>query len=130
MAELSISLPVGLKSHRTSAAGEEEVIHRDAVLRELETADIINAGAEAEKVVLGEDGDYHLVQSPTLAGLHMLRRQIVRIGDIDGPFEVADLLRLNRADFNALQDAADQLDAASLSQMQGTTQRGRGDAAS
>lgn len=129
MAEITVTLPIGLRATRTSAAGQEEVIHREAVLRELTTGDLINAGAEAEKVVLGDDGEYHLVQSPTLAGVHMLRRQIVRIGDIEGPLEVGELLKLQTADFNALQDAAERLDEVALRAAKGASERGRGDPA-
>lgn len=129
MATITVPLPIGLKTTRTSAAGQEDVIHREAVLRELTTGDLINAGAEAEKVVLGDDGDYHLVQSPTLAGVHMLRRQIVRIGEIEGPLEIGELLKLDTADFTALQDAAERLDAAAVRAASGAANRGRGDPA-
>lgn len=130
MATITVTLPIGWKTQRTSAAGTETVTHREAVLRELTPGDLINAGSDAEKVIRGDDGGYHLVQSPTLIGLHMLRRQIVRIGDIEGPMEVADLLRLAMQDFDALQNAADNLDAAALKAMQTADERGRSEAAS
>ena len=130
MATIDVTLPVGLKTTRHSAAGGEEVVHRAAVLRELTTADLLNAGAEAEKAVRGDDGEYRLVQSPTLAGLHMLRRQIVKIGDIEGPFEVETMLKLDMKDFEALQDAAEKLDAAAMDSMKGNDRRGRDDTVS
>lgn len=130
MADMTITLPVGLRTVRTSSLGEQEILHREAVLRELTTGDLVNAATEAEKVVLGDDGEYHLVQSPTLAGLHMLRRQIVRIGDIEGPFEVGELLKLATPDFQALQAAADRLDAAAVQTLGETAGRGRDDPAS
>lgn len=122
MAEIRKPLPKGSKyGERTATA---------AVLRELGTADIIGAGEEAEKCVLGPDGQYHLVMSPTLSGLHLLRRQIVRLEDnsgtvIDGPLEVAMFLKLEPEDFLAIQDAAEGVDKSAQDALERMTERGR-----
>lgn len=121
MAEITVALPIGFK------VGEQ--IHTEAVLRELTTADLIEAGQAAEKVVRGDDGAYHLVQSPTLAGVEMLCRQVVRIGDIKGPLTPPELFKLEGADFLALQAGAEQLDQAVADAMRRAAERGRSDPA-
>lgn len=98
----------------------------EAELRELTVGDILEAGEESEKLVLGNDG-YELVQSPTLMGSHLLRRQIVRIGAIDGPFTLGQLKKLHPEDFARLQAAAQSLEqAVGLAASREVTQRGRG----
>jgi len=127
MAELKLPLPSGSKY------GERTATH--AVLRELSTADILNAGEEAEKCVLGPDRQYHMVMSPTLSGLHMLRRQIVRLEDkdgtvIDGPLDVETFFKLEAADFLEIQAKAEDLDKAAQEAMERMAERGREPAAS
>lgn len=127
MAEITVPLPKGSKyGERTATA---------AVLRELGTADIIGAGEDSEKCVLGPDGEYHLVMSPTLSGLHLLRRQIVRLEDaagtvIDGPLSVDMFLRLEREDFLAIQHKTEQMDKAGQEALERMTERGRNPPAS
>lgn len=127
MAELKIPLPTGSKF------GERTATH--AFLRELTTADIIGAGEDAEKCVLGPDKQYHLVLSPTLSGLHMLRRQIMRLEDdkgtvIDGPLDVDMFFKLAPADFLEIQSKAEQMDAAAQEAVERMAERGREPAAS
>jgi phage FluMu protein gp41 len=121
MAEETITLRQGLKIG--------DVVHTEAVLREPTVEDLIEAGMQAERVVeMG--GEAHLVRSPTLAGLLLLGRQIVRIGDHKGPLGRAELLRLDTDDFVDLQQAADRLDAASAKRAaKGLDTRGRSDPA-
>lgn len=122
MAEIKVLLPTGSKyGERTATV---------AILRELGTADIIGAGEDSEKCVLGPDGEYHLVMSPTLSGLHLLRRQIVRLEDsagtvLDGPLDVPMFLKLEPADFLALQQAAEKLDKSAQDALERMTERGR-----
>jgi len=106
MATLTIPLRDGLR------VGEET--HREAELREGTVADLIDATSEAERLVQTPEGEYQLVPSATLLGLHVLRRQIVRIGGHAGPLTVGELRKLSAADLNALQAAALRLEAASL----------------
>jgi phage FluMu protein gp41 len=107
-----------------------------AVLRELTPGDLIDAGSDAEKCMLGPDGEYHLVVSPTLSGVHLLRRQIVKLIDadgaavIDGPLDLDMFFKLNTADFLAMQQAAENLDKAGQKAMDRTVERGRGEPAS
>ncbi|MBX9634110.1 MAG: hypothetical protein K2X44_03930, partial [Magnetospirillum sp.] len=120
--EITIPLPTGSKYGERTAT--------TAILRELGTADIINAGDDAEKCVLGPDSQYHLVMSPTLSGLHLLRRQIVRLEDsagtvIDGPLSVDMFLKLESGDFLALQKAAEDLDKSAQDALERMTERGR-----
>lgn len=122
MAEHVVTLPVGLKVG--------DAVHTEAVLRELTTRDLIEAGQAAERVVLGDDGAYHLVQSPTMAGVEMLCRQVARIGDVPGPLTPPELFKLDGKDFLALQAGAEALDQAVVNAMRQASERGRGSPAS
>lgn len=122
MATIEVTLPVGFK------LGDD--CHQDAVLRELGTRDIIEAGIDAETCVMGPDGQMHLVRSATKAGIELLRRQIVRIGPVDGPFTLAEFFKLAPEDFLALQAKAEELDAAIAKAMEGLAARGRDQPAS
>jgi len=96
----------------------------DAVLRPSTAGDIIDAQEESEKLVMTKDGP-RLVSSPTLSGAGMLRRQIVRIGNLQGPLGLSELRRLSPRDMEALQEAAAQLDDAAMAEV--LSERGRGD---
>ncbi len=127
MAEIKVDLPAG------SRFGDR--VAKVAWLRELTTADIIGAGEDAEKCVLGPDGAYHLVASPTMSGVHLLRRQIARLDDadgtvIDGPLSLQMFIRLDQADFLTIQAKADELDRAGQAALAKAEERGRGEPAS
>lgn len=120
MAQVNVTLTHGLKL--------DEKPQLEAVLRSVTAGDIIEAGEESEKVVFTADGPV-LVQSPTLTGAHLLRRQVVKIGEIPGPLTLGQLKKLDPEDFQALQAAAATLDAASVKAASSeVTQRGRDDA--
>lgn len=103
MAELTVHLEHGL------TVGKD--VLKEVVLREVRAGDIIEAHEEAEKLVYTNEGP-QLLASPTLVGVHVLRRQIVRIGDVKGPISLAELKRLDPADLNKLQAAADSMESA------------------
>lgn len=107
---------------------------KDAVLREPTAGDIIEAQEEAEKLVYAVEADGGrivptLVASPTMVGVHVLRRQIVKIGNLSGPIELAMLKQLHPEDFALLQAKADELDAAMSAEIASreVAQRGRDD---
>lgn len=117
MATTNVTLKEGLKIG--------DVTHREAVLREPISGDIIEALEESEKVVLLPGADRPepvLVVSPTMVGIHTLRRQIVQIGDYLGPLTLAEIKRLDPKDLDALQKKAEELEAAGLASL---TDRGR-----
>lgn len=119
MSEITFPLEHGLK------LGDQ--LLKDCVLRDLTTADIIGSQLDAEKMVMTDEGP-QLVASPTLAGAHMLRRQIVRIGNVNGPFTLDELMRLEPEDFMLIQHKADALDQAKAKQLKEVTEkRGRSD---
>lgn len=118
MATIQITLRKGL------TIGEET--HVEAEIREATAADLIDATEEAEKLVATPDGGFQLVASPTLVGLHCLRRQIVRVGEHPGPLTMGELRRLSAHDLSLLQEKAQLLEAASLKEV---AERGRGDQA-
>jgi phage FluMu protein gp41 len=101
--------------------------HLEAEIREASSGDIIEAMEESEKLVLipGPDkAEPALVASPTMVGIHTLRRQIVRIGTYKGPLTLGEIKRLSPEDLNALQQKAEELEAAGLA---GLSDRGRDD---
>ena len=109
MGQITCTLKHGLK------IGED--VLREVTLREPRAGDIIEAQEESEKLVLvprpdGKGGDPHLVASPTLVGVHVLRRQIVRIGNVQGPLSLSELKRLHPEDLGLIQARADEIDAA------------------
>jgi len=67
-----------------------DTIHKECEIREAAGADIIDGSTEAEELRL-TPGGWALVSSPALAEMHILRRQIVRIGDHEGPLTLAEL---------------------------------------
>jgi phage FluMu protein gp41 len=100
---------------------------KDAVVRELGGADLIDAQFEAERLVETKTGP-QFVTSPAAMGLALLRRQVVRVGNVQGPLAVSDLKKLSARDLTALQVAADTLDAAAAAAINGAVaDRGRAD---
>lgn len=105
---------------------------KDAVIRPYTTADLLDAEEESEKLIAapmpGGGIEHKLVLSPALYGMNIFRRQVVSIGDVDGPFSINELKKkLHRDDFALLQQKVDELDQASSakSASKAVTQRGR-----
>jgi phage FluMu protein gp41 len=90
-----------------------ETVHREAEIREATAGDVLDAMAEAERVVIVE-GNPELLQSPARMALALLRRRVVRIGTFEGPFTPEIIKRLSAADLEALQHESARLDTASL----------------
>ncbi len=101
-----------------------EVTHTRATLREPTAGDLIDATDESEKMIRTPEG-YQLVASPTLVGLNTLRRQIVSIGEYEGPLAMNEIKKLSAADLSLLQEAAEGLDAAGMREI---ADRGRDEA--
>ena len=83
--------------------------------------DVIEAQEAAEKPVLTPDG-YQMVSSPALMGVELLRRQIVKVGDFDGPLEVFQVKLLSSVDLDILNVGAGKLERAAFAKV---AQRGR-----
>ena len=94
--------------------GKEEC--NELILREANGGDVIEAQEESEKLVMTTDGP-QLVVSPSLVGLNVLRRQIVTIGSVQGPFDIVTLKRLSVPDLTTVQNTADKMDQAQLVQI-------------
>jgi phage FluMu protein gp41 len=84
---------------------------KEVVVREMTAGDILEAKEEAEKMVLTPEGPA-LLTSPTRFGCELLRRQIVRIGNLSGPIALSELKKLHPADLNMIQAKIDELDVA------------------
>ncbi len=124
MSEVTVTLIHGYK------VGND--ILKETVIRPYTTADLIDAEEESEKLIAAPMPcggiEHKLVLSPALYGMNIFRRQVVRIGDADGPFSINELKKkLHRDDFTLLQQKVDELDQASLakSASRAVTQRGR-----
>ncbi|TKA91813.1 hypothetical protein FAZ79_00470 [Guyparkeria sp. SB14A] len=115
MAKTEVELVDGLKLD-----GEPQ---RHAVLREPTAGDVIEANAEAEKMVPTPDG-YQLLVSPTMVGAIVLGKQVVSIGEIPGPLSLRQVKMLSPTDYQRLQFKAQALESASAE----VAQRGRDDA--
>jgi phage FluMu protein gp41 len=124
MARVNVPLKHGLKIGKT--------VFKNAVLREVESGDIIDAHEESEKLVsvVNAKGELEhvFVPSPTMVGVHILRRQIFKIGDVLGPFELSDIKRFHPDDLNTLQEEANQMDSAAVNVLEDISERGRNDA--
>jgi len=118
MAEIEFQLIHGL------VIGEENTAMKDCVLREVTTKDLIESQEAAEKLANTEDGP-QWVASPTVMNNETLRRQIVRIGNYQGPFSIDDLKRLHKVDYDLINARADELETASLAASKAVAQRGR-----
>jgi len=103
-----------------------DAVHTEAEIREATVGDFIEATEDSERLCLTPEGSYILVASPTLVGLNTLRRQIVRIGEHEGPLTPGELKKLSTVDLNLLQEAADRLGTAALAEV---ADRGRDHAA-
>jgi len=91
----------------------------------------LDAEEESETLMtipkIGGGIEHQLILSPARYGINIFRRQIVRIGDATGPFELHELKKLHPDDFALLQNAAEKLDSACAAKnaSQAVTQRGR-----
>lgn len=81
----------------------------EAILKAPDAGDIIDASLESEKPVQTPQG-WQLLVSPVLLEQHVLRRQVLSIGDFQGPLTMAELKKLSQADLQLLQAAAGELD--------------------
>jgi phage FluMu protein gp41 len=128
-------LEFDLKHGLTLGEGAEVKTRKHVTLRAPTAGDVIEAQEESEKLVYAADAAGNvqptLVTSPALTGIHVLRRQLVKLDDIHGPLDLSLLKKLHIEDFELIQAKAQELDAAS-SQAARTasrevTQRGRND---
>lgn len=85
------SLPVGL-----SISG---VLQRDFVMREALVEDLLDAEMEAD------------VSRPLNFNAQLLVRQLVKVGNFEGPFTVGMIRRLKPADWRVLRAAQSEIDA-------------------
>lgn len=100
MRTTEVELNTGLK------IGEQT--YKKVQMREATAGDLIEATEEAEKLVRTEEG-YELVSSPSLVSHHVLRRQIVSIGDHPGPLTLSMLKTLSGVDLSLLHEASESL---------------------
>ncbi len=125
MGKVTVQLEHGLK------VGDD--LLTEAEIREATAGDLIEAQEEAERLVYAmRDGRMEptLVASPVRLGVEVLRRQIVRIGNMSGPIDLAQIKQLSPLDLNRLEGAARELENAreATDAPREVAQRGRGPA--
>ena len=120
MAEVTVELDMGL------VVGEKT--HKTATIRELTAGDIFDAQADSERVVATEEGP-QLVASPSAVGIHTLRRQIAKIGDVEGPLSLGEMRKLHPVDLELLHEECSKLEQAVITSIASreVAQRGRTD---
>lgn len=116
MAKIEFDLEHGLK------VGDDVLKH--VVLGEPSVADLLECCEESERAVMTPEGPTMLA-SPTLMGALTLCRQIKRIGNIEGPLDLAMLKKLHPDDWLLLQAEAAKLDVAAKAALEALTDRGR-----
>ena len=100
---------------------------KKVTLRSNTTADHIECMELAEKMVMTEAGP-ELVASPSVMGMAMLARQIVKIDDHDGPLTIEELKKLEPVDFSLIQAESEVLAIADeKAASKAVAQRGRTD---
>lgn len=125
MAEVIVTLKHGYKTDKRTLM--------EVVLREATAGDVIEATEESEKLIILPDDNGkpvpQFVPSPTMVGVHVLRRQIVRVGNIEGQFTLEQLKTLSPDDLNTLQARADEMESAATAEdaSRAVTQGGRSD---
>ena len=96
----------------------------------LTAGEILAASEAAEKLVMVGEGDAKepmFIISPTLMGVESLRRQIVSIGDVQGPISMHQINSLHEEDLLHLNQAAANIEKTKVSQE--LARRGRSDSA-
>lgn len=102
-----------------------EKLHKTVTLRTLTAGDLEDAALESERVIRDADGGATLATSPVLMSNQILRRQIVKLGEILGPLPAEVLRKLSAADLEILQHEAAILDDASRAAVEAALLRGR-----
>jgi len=124
MATHKFELKVGLKL--------EDKLYKHVELRAVTAGDVIDAQEESERLVHTLQNGVPtpvLVTSPSLVAVNVLRRQIVRIGNIEGPLDIDVMRKFDITDFEMIQDEAAKLDIAMAATraVSEVTERGRDD---
>ncbi len=111
-----MSLEFDLRHGLTLGEDADAKTRKHVKLRAATAGDVIEAQEESEKLVYAADAAGNimptLVTSPSLTGIHVLRRQIARLDDLHGPLDLALLKKLHIEDFDLIQAKAQELDAA------------------
>lgn len=122
MAQTTIQLKHGYVTGKGTA---DETRHTAVTLRELDSRDVVESQLAAERVVIGDNGKAVAYCSEVLMGLELLRRQILKVGEIPGPLSIKQLYSFHPEDLELLSSKASSLD----DMLVGTSTRGRTDAA-
>lgn len=106
--------------------GDEAEPQYDVLMCEVSPGDLIDARTESQLLVSTPEG-YRYVLSPEHVSVNLLRRQIRRIGKIQGPLSISQLKSLQMEDYERLVNEAEKLDSALFAER--LSDRGRSDEA-
>jgi phage FluMu protein gp41 len=90
-----------LKHGLTVGIDKDKVTHTEIEISKVTTKLLQQAKEAAEKVVPTPTG-YELLISPTIMENEILRRRIVRIGDIQGPLQIKEFYSLHEDDIDLI----------------------------
>jgi len=120
MSEITVPLTHGLTVGKA--------VFKKAVLREPTAGDVIEAQEESEKLVTTFDEknkpQHEFIPSPTMVGVHVLRRQIKSIDDCSGPLSLDNIKSLHPEDLSLLQEKANELENAAVKVVEEFESRG------
>ena len=103
MAQTTIQLKHGYVTGKGTA---DETRHTEVTLRELDSRDVVESQLAAERVVIGDNGKAVAYCSEVLMGLELLRRQILKVGEIPGPLSQKQLYSFHPEDLELLSSKA------------------------
>ncbi|MCX4349266.1 MAG: phage tail assembly protein [Alphaproteobacteria bacterium] len=118
MANLKFNLEDGLQINGA--------VHKEVELRELTVGDMMDAEAEVEELVIAEDGKPVYKVSPSKFAHEILRRSIVKLGELPMPLSKAEYRLLSRTDLIIMQQHAEKIDNLMVEKV---TARGRANTA-
>ncbi|HBQ6087519.1 TPA: phage tail assembly protein [Klebsiella pneumoniae subsp. pneumoniae] len=121
MAQMTLTL---IHGYVTGKGTDDEMRHKEVTFRELTSEDVINSQLAAERVVIGENGKAVAYCSEVLMGVELLRRQILKVGEIPGPLSLKQIYNFHPEDLEILSSKASSMDDL----LTGTAGRGRPDA--
>ena len=104
--------------------GDAKIVHKRVKLRTLTAGDLEDAALASEQM-MRVGGEAVLVMSPARMANAILKAQILKIGDINGPLQDVFFRRLSSMDLELLQAEADELDSASRVAVEAALTRGR-----
>ena len=104
--------------------GDSQVIHKQVKIRSLTAGDLEDCALLAERV-LNLNGEVVIAVSPTRMNNEIIKRQILKVGQIDGPLQDIFFRKLSAIDLELIQNEVNKLDVAGRAAVEAALNRGR-----